>query len=263
MPRPDALGFDLPGASGAAALCLHGLTGTPYEIRPLGEALARYGVRAVGPALPGHNSTPQALARVRYSDWLEAARTHLRGLRGEHERVFLVGLSLGGLISLALAAEEAVHGLVVVGTPLHMRRTLSLLVRVFRYIQPFPRKHRGSDIRDAPARLRHPGYDVMPLASVQQLQRLQRRVRAALPRVTAPILVAHGARDRTADPADARTILERVGSEERELLMLPRSGHVVPVDHDGPQLGHAVAAFLTKSRVHSRRSGSATLPREG
>ena len=38
--KADPAAFDLPGAGKAAALCLHGLTGTPYEVRSLGEALA-------------------------------------------------------------------------------------------------------------------------------------------------------------------------------------------------------------------------------
>ena len=62
----DPSPFDLIGGGSAAVLCLHGLTGTPYEVRPLGEALARAGIRAVGPALPGHNETPDRLARVGY-----------------------------------------------------------------------------------------------------------------------------------------------------------------------------------------------------
>ena len=36
----DPAPFDLAGEGPAAALCLHGLTGTPYEVRPLGEAIA-------------------------------------------------------------------------------------------------------------------------------------------------------------------------------------------------------------------------------
>jgi len=240
----DASAFDLRGDLDAAALCLHGLTGTPYEVRPLAEAVAARGIRAVGPTLPGHNETPEALSRIPYTGWLEAARTDLKRLRGEHARVFLVGLSLGGLLSLALAAEERVDGIVVVGTPLRLSWPLSLLVAAARYVRPFPPKRRGSDICDPRAHRLHPSYDVMPLASVRELQRLQRRVRGQLQRVTAPILVAHGELDITANPEDARAIIAGVKSPERRLLLLPRSGHVVPVDRDGPELGTQVADFL-------------------
>lgn len=240
----DPSPFDLPGGGRAAALCLHGLTGTPYEVRPMGEALARRGIRAFGPALPGHNESPERLARTPHTAWLEAARSHLRELRDRHERVFAVGMSMGGLLSLALAAEEGVDSLIVIGTPLHLRRGLAWLVPLAKHLLPFPVKRGGSDIRDERAREQHPSYPVMPLASVHELLRLQRRVRRQLSRVSAPILVAHGAHDRTADPADAQEIVRRVASTDTELLLLHASGHLCPVDFDGPELARVAAEFL-------------------
>ena len=50
--------FDLPGDSDAGALCLHGLTGTPYEVRPLAEALAG---RACDPLDPETVAAVEAL----------------------------------------------------------------------------------------------------------------------------------------------------------------------------------------------------------
>jgi carboxylesterase len=238
--------FDLPGRGPAAALCLHGLTGTPYEVRPLGEALALAGVRALGPALPGHNETPQRLARVSHREWLDAARAALHDLRNRHEHVFVVGVSMGGLLSLALAAEEPVDAMVVVGTPLRFSRAVSTLVPLARPFVPFLRKRVGSDIRDPDARARHPSYDVMPLASVNELMRLQRLVRKGLASVRAPILVAHGAHDRTAAPADAQAIHAGVASKERALLVLESSAHVATVDYDAVRLARATAEFLSR-----------------
>jgi carboxylesterase len=228
---PFALG---PVDAPAAALCIHGLTGTPYEVRPLGEALARAGIRAIGPALPGHNRTPQELARVSHQEWEEAVDAAFAGLRARHARAFVVGLSLGGLLSLSLAARTTVDGLAVVGTPLRLRGPAPWLVPVAKRFMPYARKVVGSDIRDPQARRRHPSYPVMPLASVHELIRLQRRV------------VAHGSHDVTAHPDDARTIVARVGSRVRELLLLEDSGHVVPVDHGGPRLARAVAEHLVR-----------------
>jgi carboxylesterase len=242
----DPSPFDLPGAGVAAALCLHGLTGTPYEVRSLAEAISASGIRAVGPVLPGHNETPERLARVRYTDWLDSARDHLHRLRADCDRVFVVGLSLGGLLALALAEEERVDAVVAIATPLKLPHPLACLIPLVKYLRPLPRKRRGSDIRDAAARRRHPGYDRMPMNSVHELQRLQRRVRRRLATITAPILVAHGAHDRTANPADAATIRDSVSSEIREYILLASSAHVVPVDVDGSDLASAVAEFLVQ-----------------
>jgi carboxylesterase len=240
----DPSPFDLPGARGDAVLCLHGLTGTPYEVRPLGQAFSAAGIRAVGPALPGHGQTPEVLARVGYTAWLDAARDAVAALRREHDRVCVAGLSMGGLVSLALAAEGAVDAAVVVGTPLRLRQPLPLLIPLAKYVWPFARKRVGSDIRNPAARARHPSYDVMPLAAVHELIRLQQRVRRELGRIRIPILVAHGAHDITADPADSKEIFDSVGSEQREIHLYPRSGHVVPVDYDGPELARDAAHFL-------------------
>jgi carboxylesterase len=244
----DVSPFDLPGRGGAvhgaAALCLHGFTGTPYEVRPLGEALAARGVRAVGPALPGHNETPFRLAAVSHDDWLEAARSELARLRARHDPVFAVGLSMGGLLALSLAAEGLLDGLVVIATPLRLWGPLPWLVPLLKHVAPFARKRTGADIRDPVARRRHPSYDRMPLQGVHELIRLQRWVRPRLGRVRCPILVAHGAHDVTANPADAREILGKVSSPRRELLILEGSAHNVAVDYDGPRLAREAADFL-------------------
>lgn len=236
--------FAFDGRGGSAALCLHGLTGTPYEVRPLGRAVADAGIHAFGPALPGHNATPEALAAVAHGAWLDAAHGHLGALRERFDRVAVVGLSMGGLLALALAQSARVDALVVVGTPLELPRPVRWTVPWLKRLWPMSTKRGGSDIRDAAARARHPSYDVMPLHSVHELMRLQRRVRGGLSAIRAPILVAHGAHDRTADPADARRIFDAVSSEVREHYVCAASAHVVPVDHDGAELGRRTAEFI-------------------
>ena len=243
----DASPFELEGVLDAAVLCLHGLTGTPYEVRSIGEACARRGISAFGPALPGHSETPEALHQVRsWRAWLDAARGHAQMLRSRHSRVFAAGLSMGGLLALALAAEDMFDALVVVGTPLKLSLGIRLVVPLLWRVRPFQPKSGGSDIQDAAARARHPSYAVLPMRSVNELIKLQRWVRARLARVRAPILVAHGALDQTARSADARAILEGVSSREREFLMCNASGHVVPVDVDAPLLAEATASFLLR-----------------
>ena len=75
-PAVDASAYDLAPEGGdgrVGALCLHGLTGTPYEVRPIAEALAARGIHARGPVLPGHDTGPEELARVPFTAWIEAA----------------------------------------------------------------------------------------------------------------------------------------------------------------------------------------------
>ncbi len=248
---PFAFGADLAGAT--AVLCLHGLTGTPYEVRPLGEGLAAAGFATAGPALPGHLTRPEDLAAIgSWRDWLDAARDAARRLRERHRSVYVAGLSMGGLLSLALAAEGEVDAIAAIGTPLRLSLPVRLAVPLLWRVRPHLAKRGGSDIRDDAARARHPGYSVMPLRAVHELVRLQRHVESVLPRVQQPILVAHGALDATARPADADEIARRVRSTERIVHRYERSGHVVPVDFDGAALVADVVRFFRLRRDEAR-----------
>ena len=243
---PDAFDLRPPAevANGAAALCLHGLTGTPFEVRPVAEALVARGVRALGPWMAGHEEGAEVLAKTSWQAWVEGARKELTALRAEHDRVYLVGMSMGGLVGLRLAATEKIDAMVVIGTPLVLAPPVPQLLPLLRLFVSSQPKKDGSDIRDPIARARHPSLPVMPFAAVAELISLQSQVIPDLAKVYAPILVAHGRLDRTARPRDAERILNEVGSSDKELFYLERSGHVATVDYDGPALARAAADFL-------------------
>src|SRR5260370_36324799 len=76
----DTQEFFLPGA-GVSALLIHGLTGTPYEMRYLGERLAAHGVRVRGVKLAGHAGTPGELGATGYGNWYESVVNGLEELR--------------------------------------------------------------------------------------------------------------------------------------------------------------------------------------
>ncbi|MEZ4215945.1 MAG: alpha/beta fold hydrolase [Myxococcota bacterium] len=255
----DASPFDLAPAERAGAgdpppavLCIHGLTGTPYEVRPVAEALVARGFRARGPLLPGHGRPAEELARCAYADWLECVRSEYAQLAAAHGQVFVVGMSLGGLLALVLASETTPSAAAVVGVPLRFTAGRVLAIAVGRFVKPMLPKRDGSDIADPAARARHPGTKMMPLASAHELVKLQKRVRALLPRVRAPLFVGHGALDRTASPEDAVAIAAGVGSAEVVERRYAHSAHVVPVDVDGPALARDVAGFFGRFRESAR-----------
>ena len=244
--RPESAPFELGdvGGTGPALLCLHGLTGTPYEVRPPKAVYAELGFACLGPALPGHlpGETPEELARTPRSAWLEAVTSAFDRLAATHGRVFVMGLSLGGVLALALAQHRAVAGLLVLGAPIDLgrlyRRLIPLLVRVL------PSVPRTPGIVDEEARERHPGYRRMPLRSVVELIKLQAEVEVGLGRVIAPARLLYSRADRTVSPSDAARIARQLAGAV-EIEYLETSGHVMSVDLERDR----VHAWMTRSLV--------------
>ena len=255
-PRGDGSPFDLPGRPGGAdvALLLHGLTGSPFELRPVAERLAQAGVRCVAPLLPGHEN-PEALARTTWLDWVAGARDALLGL-GEARRTLVVGSSMGALVACALAAESPgrVDGLALLAPALELMpfgKVAGWLSRHTPVAQFLPNIHKrgGSDVGDRVMRAANPCMHAIPFRAVAELQAFQKHVDALLPRVRCPALVVAGALDGTVTVAGARRMAGRLGGGAR-FVVLPRSRHLVGIDFDRDRCAADVAVFFDSIPAH-------------
>ncbi|HET9597842.1 MAG TPA: alpha/beta fold hydrolase [Anaeromyxobacteraceae bacterium] len=245
----DGARFDLPGGPDAALL-LHGLTGSPFEMRHVAARLHAYGMRCVGPIMPGHGGEPRALERLSWRDWVDGAAAELRALGGAR-RTFVVGCSMGALVACALAHRhpDRVDGLALLAPALRLAGTARLAGLLARrtplgaLLPPVP-KLGGSDVRDREMRRRNPTMRAVPLGAVGELVALAHHVDAILPGVVAPALVVASRHDHTVRLAGARRLARRVGSGPARLLVLERSYHLVGIDVERDRVADAVAEFL-------------------
>ena len=252
-----------------ACLLLHGFTGSPAEVRPLGEALAAAGMRAVGPLLPGHGRAPEALLEVDRFDLYDAAHAALRELhqlRGVR-RVFVAGLSAGALLALELCARERLRtgdpdiaAVALLAPAIRFRGSTwlfsSLLGRLPALPLPFllpkgPRDLGGPAPADSQSSgLRADGSQgSVPLVWGRELRLLSEEALALARRVHAPALICHGERDHTAAPSGARLLAGALGSREVTVRTFARSGHLLPLDVEGAAVCAAVVDFFTRRRA--------------
>lgn len=246
----DASAFELGdvGGSGPALLCLHGLTGTPYEARPPLELIERMGFACLGPVLPGHNTTPSELNGTHRSAWLDVALGAYDRLAATHSRVYTLGLSLGGLLALWVAAERPVRGALVLAAPLDLGPLVSygvpVLCRVIESLRKVPA------IIDPEARARHPGYRRMPLRAVSELLVLQRELKPKLAGIRAPVRLLYSHLDRTVRPHNAELLRGALESSDARVEYLTRSGHVITCDVERER----VAAWIVHSLAELERA---------
>ena len=237
-----------------ACLLLHGLTGAPSELRPVGEALAQAGIRAVGPLLPGHGTRARDLENISRVDLLDAARSALANLK-DARRVFVCGLSMGALLTLRLAAEVPgrIDAVALLAPAIRFVGSTWLFTQVLGRLPitvPFLLPKGARDIQGAqaaPADDRSPShpdgaYRSVPLRWGRELRKL-----ADAPRVQARALILHGALDRTTDVRGARLLARAMKVNEMSLRVFPRSGHVLPLDLEGQEVSDAVVRFFKQS----------------
>jgi carboxylesterase len=254
----DKSPFYARGTGKRAALCLHGFTGTPFEVRPLAEALAAQGFTTLAPVLAGHGGTVGDLARTTHVDWLASAEAALEALRSETggAPVVLAGFSMGGLLALRLARlhPQTVAALAIMAAPLRLSplhaagvRAIARLPRMLHkgILRALP-KSSGFDVVDQTMAALNPSLAALPLAGANSLLDLGQIVRADLPHITTPILVAHGAHDRTVPFEDSLELIGTIGSPVVERLWLERSGHLLAIDVERRTLIDAVSRFFAK-----------------
>jgi esterase/lipase len=105
-------------------------------------------------------------------------------------------------------------------------------------------KTSGFDVLDQEMAAKNPSLPAMPVAGVISLLELGRIVREDLPSIATPVLVAHGARDRTVPFEDSLELAGTIGSRVIERLWLERSGHLLAIDVERRNLVDAVARFF-------------------
>jgi carboxylesterase len=73
------------------ALLIHGFTASPLEFRDLSNYLASKGISSYAPLLPGHGTSPERLAVIKYYQWIESVQESIDMLAKDYKEIYLVG----------------------------------------------------------------------------------------------------------------------------------------------------------------------------
>jgi len=242
--------------SGLSALLIHGLTGTPYEMRSLGERLTAVGVRVHGVRLAGHCGGPEELGEVTHANWYESVVEGFERLRAYDEPNVVIGQSMGALLAARLAIDqrEAVSAVVMLSPAFYLPFWTRTALRVMRPAvnianRIYINQQSGSDIHDAAARQIHPGNRLMPLRAAFNLIELSDQVRAMLPELVQPTLVIHSRHDHTC-PFDknAAFVMNHLGCADKRMVGLDESFHVITVDSERERVAQETLDFILPFR---------------
>ena len=240
----DPSAFFLEGGP-VGVLLIHGFTGSPPEMRLIGDYLHQRGLTVSGPLLPGHGTTAEDMNRSRWTEWTGHVERALADLQARCERVFAGGLSMGSVLTLYLAAHHPeLAGAIAYSPAVWPADRLLYLTPALKYLIRQQPKSGDSDLVDPEADLQLWSYEDNPAFAAHEFLKLLRRVRRRLPRVTCPLLVIHSTGDTAIDPDSARRTCERVGSADKELVTLHHSGHCLTVDSEWEAVATKTYEFI-------------------
>ena len=228
------------------ALVVHGFTGNPGSMRGVAEALAAAGFHVEMPLLPGHGTSVDDMLPTRWADWAGAAEAAYQTLAGRVQKLVVVGLSMGGALTLRLGADHPeIAGLVCINPA-----TQPQAPEVIEMIQGMidggtdVMPAIGSDIADPDAH--ESAYDATPLRPllsmvVDGLAPLAE----CYPSMRQPLLLLNSPQDHVVPPADGDFLAATYGGPVDRVL-LERSYHVATQDYDKDLVFSSTVAFAQR-----------------
>ena len=237
-------------------LLIHGLTGTPAEMRLLGKGLNKQGFTVYGVQLAGHCGSMEDLVAARWTDWIASVESGLQRFAEHVDQVVVGGLSMGALLSLAVAERHPskVAGVCALSTtfrydgwsiPAYTK--LAFLLPLFRLLgigrnsvfmeaPPYGIKDEALRARvveqmnsgDSSAA----GLPGNPWWSVIELRALSADVQANLHKLRSPCLVIHAKEDDISSVSNAHDIERGATNAKVELVLLDNCYHMVTIDRE-------------------------------
>ncbi|MBF0420489.1 MAG: alpha/beta fold hydrolase [Magnetococcales bacterium] len=241
--------FYFPGGK-AAVLLIHGLTGTPNEMRSVGKGLAISGFTVYGMQLAGHCSSEEALIATRWQDWYASVEVAYQRLVPGHEALFVVGLCAGALLALQLAANhpDTIHGMALYATTfrydgwalprLHFLVPYVVqtpLTDFYRFVEVFPFGIKDERIRQRIVASMLAGNSTeagnlgMTGRSLREFLHLVKVVKKRMAGVVVPALILHAREDDVASLGNARYVFRHLGGPVK-MVLLDDSYHLITVD---------------------------------
>lgn len=233
--------FYFAGNKKIGVLLIHGFTGSPSEMRLLGNYLHKEGYTVYAPLLKGHGTSPKEMKKTNKDDWWKSVIEGYNYLREKgYEQIVPIGLSMGGILSLKLAVEKDVVAVVSLATPIFVHNKKFDLAKWIKYFIPYQAKTEKAEHIQKHLAV----YNQTPVACIASLNLLIKEVKANLYRVSNPILIIQGKADETVHYKSADYIYNNVNSAQKNLKWYNKSTHIITLDHDRNKVFQDISLFL-------------------
>jgi len=212
----------------------------------MGEYLHGQGHTVMGIRLAGHATCPKDMVRTRWHDWMNSIEDGWHLLREVTDHVFLIGLSLGGSLSLLYASQYPIQGVVALSTPYNLPNDPRLpFVEWISWLTPNVAKG-PTDWHNPKAAEDHIEYPAYPTRSIAELRDVIKEMRAALPRIRVPVMLIHSRQDGSVPIEHMNKIFNALGTTDKQMVLVEHSGHVITREPDRQVVFQAALDFILR-----------------
>ena len=256
---PGGAPFFFPG-NDVGCLCVHGLQALPQEMLWLGKHLAAQGYTVYGPRVAGHGTDITQLRRMHWEDWYGSVLDGYTLLRQMCRKVFVIGLSAGGALSLNLGTREQPDGVVSLAGPIGFDQQMMPYTRYLKYVWRYTNKNQDANFHRMNDRMRaiqaeqgepeigRASYGHFPVASLAELYEMMEIIKPRLPRLTMPLQLIYSENDHTVPFWNMAAIQAQVGTPPEHLhtLALQQSDHLLTLDVEMETVFATVTDFVAR-----------------
>jgi carboxylesterase len=256
-------------------LLIHGLGGTPVELRVVARALHRAGHTVHCPQLAGHCGSEQDLLATTWRDWAGSVEAALDRLKRDCDTIVVGGLSMGAVMAMHIAARRPadVQGLALYAPTLRYDGwsipwyafLLKLLIdtpigRRFRFVERHPFGIKDERIRAMIVHAMGRGESAeagllgTPSGALREMWALIAQVRKVMGTIVQPALIVHARHDDVAGLSNAIHIQRSLGGLV-DTVVLDDSFHLVTIDRQRDVVIDRSLALARRLAVPVREGG--------
>jgi carboxylesterase len=248
-------------------LLIHGLGGTPVEMKMTARGLHKAGYTVACCQLAGHCGTEEDLLKTTWHDWFSSVETALTALKEKSDIVFTGGLSMGAMLALHAAAKhpDKVDGALCFAPTLwydgfslpwtrHLLRPLyhTPIGKRFRFIEREPYGLKDERVRAAIVKAMFSGNSAeagilgTPSQSLNQFWLMIDVIKKELSSIRQPVFIAHAREDDIASLKNPFYLQKHLGGIV-ETLVLDDCYHLVTIDRQRDIVVERAVSFINWS----------------
>ncbi|MHA1331557.1 MAG: alpha/beta hydrolase, partial [Candidatus Hodarchaeales archaeon] len=203
------------------------------------------------PALRGFGTRPEDLYAVTFNDWLDDAKNAYKKLQQTCDQVFIVGHSMGGVLTLHLASVYTQTKAIVTwaaSTSIKNRKLtlLPLLIKIPLIKRSIPERIE-TPVPEELKKIGWIGYDWLPITIAFAILEGFKSVKNILGLVRCPALIIQGMNDEIVPKKCPKMIYNGISSEEKEIWMVEGASHpLMNEDCCKDELFERTISFLKK-----------------